>query len=226
MRHYPNIKLLYVEDDEIARENAVEFLEDYFDNIYEAKDGLEALGLYEKYKPDIIITDISMPKVDGLEFVSKIRQSDKKTNVIVTTAYNTKEYLFRAVELQLVKYLIKPVCEDELISAIEVCVENLGLENSNIIEIDENISFDIFNKSLIVNSELVKLRTKEILFLELLAKNRDRFVTYNEIENFVWAESVMSKDALKTLVKRVKTHIGSEAIKNLSGTGYKLECQK
>ena len=60
---YKNIKILYVEDDEITRENAVEYLENFFENIYEAADAIKALQLYEKYKPDIIITDIQMPKL-------------------------------------------------------------------------------------------------------------------------------------------------------------------
>ena len=57
---YKNIKILYVEDDEIARENGIEYLENYFEHIYEASDAIKALQLYEKHKPDIIITDISI----------------------------------------------------------------------------------------------------------------------------------------------------------------------
>ena len=74
-----NIKILYVEDDEIARENGIEYLQNFFEQIYEASDAIKALQLYEKYQPDIIITDIQMPKLNGLEFVKKIRQKDKKT---------------------------------------------------------------------------------------------------------------------------------------------------
>ena len=73
------IKVLYVEDDDVARENGVEYLENYFHNIYEAPDAITALTLYEKHNPDIIITDIQMPKLNGLEFVKKIRQKDKET---------------------------------------------------------------------------------------------------------------------------------------------------
>lgn len=225
MRKYENLKLLYVEDDEITRENGVEFLEEYFDTIYEAKDGLEALEFYDKYSPDIIITDIAMPKVDGLEFIKRVRQKDKRCSIIVTTAYSTKEYLLKAVELHLLKYILKPIKEQELEEALELCVNNLLQQNTNIIKIDESRSFDTFNKTLVVDGEVVKLRTKELLLLELFIKNRDRFVNYSEIESFVWQDMPMSKDALKTLVKRLKSYVGSENIKNLSGTGYRLECQ-
>ena len=219
---YKNIKILYVEDDEIARENGVEYLENFFEQIYEASDAIKALQVYEKYQPDIIITDIQMPKLNGLEFVKRIRQKDKKTQIIIITAFCDKDYLLKAIELGLVKYLVKPVCEKEFEEALFLCVNSLQNNESNIIKLDENSYFDIFNKNLLINEEIIKLRTKEILFLELLIKNKNRYVSYEEIENYVWENSVMTKDALKTLVKNIKTKIPKDLILNLSNSGYKI----
>jgi DNA-binding response OmpR family regulator len=219
---YKNIKILYVEDDEIARENGVEYLQNFFETIYEASDAIVALQLYEKYKPDIIITDIQMPKLNGLEFVKKIRQKDKKTQIIVITAFCDKDYLLKAIELQLVKYLIKPVKEKEFEEALFLCVNSLQEDNSNIVKLENEIYFDTFNKNLVIKDEIVKLRAKEILFLELLIKNKNRYVTYEEIENYVWSDSVMTKDALKTLVKNLKTKIPKDLILNLTNSGYKI----
>ena len=218
-----NIKILYVEDDEIARENGVEYLENFFETIYEASDAIIALQLYEKYKPDIIITDIQMPKLNGLEFVKRIRQKDKKTQIIVITAFCDREYLLKAIELQLVKYLVKPVREKEFEEALLLCIDSLKEDSSNIVKLDESAYFDLFNKNLVINDEVIKLRAKEILFLELLIKNKNRYVTYEEIENFVWFDSVMSKDALKTLVKNIKTKIPKDKILNLTNSGYKID---
>ena len=218
-----NIKILYVEDDDIARENGVEYLENYFDNIFEASDALSALKIYEKENPNIIITDIQMPKLNGLEFIKRIRQKDTKTLVIVLSAFSTKEYLFEAIELQLVKYLTKPICENELYKALELCIDSLNSNSSNIISLDEHIVFDTFNQTLFKNNEVIKLRKKELDLLSLLIKNKNRFVSYEEIENYVWNDSAMSKDALKTLIKNLKTKIPKDLITNLSGTGYKIE---
>ena len=217
------IKVLYVEDDEIARENGVEYLENYFEQIFEASDALSALKLYEEIKPDIIITDIQMPKLNGLEFIKKIREKDKKTQVIVLTAFSHKDYLFQAIELQLVKYLTKPIKEKELQEAIFSCIETIENDSSNIINLSENSSFDIYNKTLICDKELVKLRTKELDLLTLLLKNQNRYVSYEEIENIVWYESAMSKDALKTVIKNLKSKLPKNTISNLSGTGYKID---
>jgi two-component system, OmpR family, response regulator VanR len=217
-----NIKILYVEDDEIARENGVEYLENYFEHIYEASDAISALKLYEKHKPDIIITDIQMPKLNGLEFVKRIRQKDKKTQIIIITAFSDKDYLLKAVELHLVKYLVKPVREKEFEEALFLCINALENDDTNIVKLDEFTYFDTFNKNLISNDEIVKLRAKELSFLELLIKNKNRYVSYEEIENYVWSDSVMTKDAIKTLVKNIKTKIPKDLILNLTNSGYKI----
>lgn len=218
-----NIKILYVEDDEIARENGVEYLQNFFEQIYEAGDAIVALQLYEKYQPDIIITDIQMPKLNGLEFVKKIRQKDKKTQIIIITAFCDKDYLLKAIELGLVKYLVKPVKEKEFEEALFLCVNSLQEDNSNIVKLDVDSYFDTFNKNLVIKDEIIKLRAKEILFLELLIKNKNRYVSYEEIENYVWVDSVMTKDALKTLVKNLKTKIPKDLIMNLTNSGYKID---
>lgn len=218
-----NIKILYVEDDDITRENGIEYLENYFEKIYEANNAITALKLYETISPDIIITDIQMPKLNGLEFVKRVRQKDKKVQVIIITAFSDKDYLFKAIELQLVKYLIKPIKEKELEEALFLCIDSIENDSSNIIKLDDNILFDMYNKTLLVNNEIVKLRTKELLLLELLLKNKNRYVTYNEIENIVWFDSAMSKDALKTVIKNLKSKLPKDLISNLSGTGYKIE---
>ena len=221
-RSTENIKLLYVEDDEIARENAVEYLENYFNTIYEASNAIDALKLYKEHKPNIIISDISMPKLNGLEFVKEIRKTDKKTQIILVTAFCTKEYLLEAIELGLVKYLVKPVEENSLKEALNLCLEAICEDNSNLIEISKDIIFDSFNKNLKIDDELIKLRAKEILFLELLIKNKNRVVSYEEIENYVWHDSVMTKDALKTLVKNIKSKLPKDIIENLASVGYKI----
>jgi two-component system, OmpR family, response regulator VanR len=222
-KFYKNIKILYVEDDAIARENGIEYLENFFEQIYEASDALIALQLYEKYQPDIIITDIQMPKLNGLEFVKRIRQKDKDTQIIIITAFCDKDYLLKAIELGLVKYLVKPVREKEFEEALFLCVDSLENNQSNIIKLQENTYFDMFNKNLVIENEIVKLRAKELVFLELLVKNRNRYVSYEEIENYVWNDSVMTKDALKTLVKNLKTKIPKNLILNLTNSGYKID---
>ena len=212
-----------MEDDEIAKENGIEYLENYFDTIYAASNGLEALHLYDKFTPNLIITDIEMPKLNGLEFVEKIREKDSAVQIIITTAYSHKEYLLRAIELKLIKYLIKPIQQKEFDKALEMSINSIRNNESNIVTIGVDTIFDIYNKTLVKNGTLIKLRTKELSLLSLLIQYNTRYVTYQEIEQKVWDESVMTKDALKTVVKNLKAKLPLNSIVNLSGTGYKIE---
>jgi len=220
---YQNIKILFVEDDDIARENGVEYLSENFEEVFQAKDGLEAWQLYNQHHPQIIITDIMMPKINGLELIERIRKTDKQTQIIITSAFSTKDYLLRAIELQLVKFLIKPITQEQLDVALKLCCDTLSCVQSNVMTIAQECEFDLYNKTLKCQGNLFQLRPKESLLLELLLKNKERYVTYEEIENNVWQENGMSKDALKTVIRDLKNKLPYGILKNLSGTGYKLD---
>ncbi len=218
-----NLSLLYIEDEKFIRENAVLFLEDQFKIIYEAEDAIKGFEIYNTQKPDIIITDISMPCMSGLELCEKIRLIDQKTPIIITTAHADTHYLLKAVELNLVKYLIKPIEEDQLQEAISLCCEKLSSNNSNIVKIIGEYSFDTFNKALFNNDALIKLTKNELLLLDILIKNKHRIVSYEEIEYFIWYDKVMSSDALKSVVRSVRSKIDKSVIENFSKQGYKIK---
>ncbi len=216
-----SLSLLYVEDEAFIRENAVLFLEDSFSEIYEADNAFKALEIYHDKKPDIIITDISMPKMSGLELCEKIRKTDAKTPIIITTAHTKTEYLLKAVELQLVKYLVKPIDEDALMEALELCFERLKKDDSNIVALTQSLTYDTFNEVLFFEDELIKLSLQETKLLKLLLKNPEHICSYQEIENFVF-DGMMSEDALKTLVKNLRKKTAKSLLENHAKIGYKI----
>lgn len=225
MDELKNLKILYVDDEEFIRENAVEYLSFYCDNVFEAKDGVAALEKYEECEPDIIITDIKMPNMNGLEMVEHIRKKDKKTQIIIATAFLDTDYLLKAVELGLVKYLTKPITEDKLMPVLkELSSEFEDEDSSNILEIDSNFTYDLYNKTLLKNKEVLDLTKKELAFLDLLLRNKKRVVSYDEFERVVW-EGYMSDDALRSVVKELRKKISKTAIKNVSGMGYQIKLE-
>jgi DNA-binding response OmpR family regulator len=217
-----NLTLLYVEDEDFIRENAVMFLEDNFKEIYEAENAFRGLEIYQEKNPDIIITDISMPKMSGLEMCERIRKADANVPIIITTAHTNTEYLLQAVELQLVKYLVKPIAEEQLIEALELCYEKLQDGGSNIINLGMGYTFDTFNLTLSLKGELIKLTQKERLFFKLLLKNPSHICSYQEIENYLFDEEGMSSNALRSLVKNVRKKTHKDFIINHSKMGYKI----
>ena len=96
--------VLYVEDDKGIRTNIEEILNHLFKGIYTAKNGIEAYQLYLEHKPDLIITDIKMPRENGIELIKKIRINDSKTRVIIASAHTDLEYMLEAAQLYLIKY--------------------------------------------------------------------------------------------------------------------------
>jgi len=195
---------------------------DYFIQIYEASDGKEALEIYHDKKPDIIITDIEMPNMNGLELCTQIRKNDDKTPVIISTAYTTTEYLLKAVGLNLVKYLVKPIEEKSLFEALTLCFEKIESQNPSIVQLNRKYQYDTFNHTLINGNELIKLTTSQAKLLDILIKNRNRVVSYIEIENYIWYDKAMSNDALRCLVRDVRKIIDKDLIENISKFGYKI----
>jgi DNA-binding response OmpR family regulator len=217
------LTLLYVEDEPLIRQNAVEYLNRYCLKVLEAKNGLEALKIYNTHKPDLIISDINMPKLSGLEFASEIRKEDKHTPIILATAHTETEYLLKAVELQLIKYIVKPITSEKLTEALSMACDTLSNENHHCVLLDTHTSYDSLNQTLIIKNLPIKLTHNELLFFDFLVKNQQRAITYKEIENIIWAYEGMSMDALRSLVRGLRKKLGGDFIENVSGVGYRLK---
>lgn len=127
---YHDLSVLIVEDDLNARVEVIDVLELYFGFVYSAKDGCEGLELIKKFHPDVIVTDISMPCMNGLEMMIETKNSTKSSNFIFTTAYSDPKYLLDAINNQAFAYLVKPIKFDILLEKIaEMLIFNQLPEN-------------------------------------------------------------------------------------------------
>lgn len=217
-----NLKILYAEDEATVRKITVKMLEKHCKNIIEAKNGEEALKLYKKHSPDIIIADINMPKMTGIEAIQNIRETDRNTCIIITTAHTDKNILLDAAELHLEKYLVKPYKKEELLDAMVKCSREMLGAQSNVITFDEGCYYSIDAREVYFNKEMMHLTKKELMLLDLLLKNRNSVVTYKDIENDVWQGRPMAQASLRSLVKLLRKNVPRELISNISGVGYKL----
>ncbi|AOO64285.1 response regulator transcription factor [Sulfurospirillum halorespirans] len=218
-----SLRMLYAEDEEGIRKPMANTLSYYLKEVLEARDGEEALDLYYEQRPDIILTDLRMPKKDGLYMVKEIRKCDKKTPIVMITAHTDKEYLLSAIELKIEKYLIKPVALDELLGALKLCVTEIESGRSLFLEC-KNCKFDFKNRRIVYDDgKETELTHKEADFLELLLRKKGMVVSYEEIEVNVWKEEFMSIAALRTLVKSLRKKLPNSFIKNHSQTGYSFE---
>jgi len=123
-----SLNVLYVEDDHETREELELVLQGWFKNFYCANNGEEGLKLYQQYSPDIVISDIQMPKMNGLSMAADIRSINKSQEIIILSAYNDVEYLFRALELGIKHYITKPVSIERLLDKLLEINQQMNLE--------------------------------------------------------------------------------------------------
>ena len=109
-----NLSLLYIEDDEDTRIELSRYLKRRVGKLYTAKNGLEGLEKYRESPVDIIITDLKMPIMDGLELVKALRKEEEKVSVVITSALSDSERILKAMDLEVVKYVVKPIDPGEL----------------------------------------------------------------------------------------------------------------
>jgi len=123
------LNILYVEDDLETREELVLILKNWFHNLYVATDGQEGLALFKQHKPDIVISDIQMPKMNGLSMSADIKQNNPDQEIIILSAYNDVEYLFRALELGIKHYITKPISIERLLDKLVEIQQQMSLQD-------------------------------------------------------------------------------------------------
>ena len=133
-----DIVILYVEDEDNTKEIYSKALKRVCSKLITASNGEVGLKLYKEYFPDIIITDINMPIMNGLDMAKAIKNINNDANIIFTTAYNESHYFLEAINLQVDGYLLKPVLKKYLLSSIQKIVKSITLKRQIDIEHQKN----------------------------------------------------------------------------------------
>lgn len=216
------LKVLFVEDEEIIRKKTVSSLSYIVAEVQEASNGIEALEKLKTFSPDLIITDLKMPDMSGIELIKEIRKENKEICIIVLTAYTNEEYLIELIDMHIEKYVMKPIYFEKLVSALEDCHKLFTSSKFSIKQLPDEYEYDWNQKILLHKNKLISLTKKEILFLELLFKNINNITTYDQLQKAVWQDSVMTDNALRSLIRNLRRKLPKDFIVNLSGIGYKV----
>lgn len=212
--------ILYAEDDLALANQVIDLLEILDFKVLYAKDGLSALKIIQEEKIDILLLDISMPKLDGLKLLKQIRQNDNKTPVIMITALSDQQTLLNAVELNICRYLVKPFDRLKLEFALDKAIKQV----SNKIKLNDNMYLNVTTNELEINNELIKLSKKEFLLLEILLKNSPNIVDFYTICDYVYNDFDVSSDAIKSLVKNLRKKLNDKGIiQNANARGYYIK---
>lgn len=222
------LSLLLVEDDISLKEELGIFLSDFFNTIDTFGSAEEAYEHYLTTSYDLVITDIQLPKQNGLNLIEKIKKKNPSQMVIVISAYKEVDYFLKSIELGIFSFLTKPFDSQLLINTMIKATNYLQRQHTkndspNIIVLDKGISFDLKTKSLHVKGVVQDLTAKEELLLFILVKNANTFVRNEQLCNEIWQSDEVNNSTLRALVKRVRDKLGyEECIINLKNRGYKL----
>ncbi len=215
-------KVLYAEDEAGIRKHVSDILALFFDHVKAVGDGRAALQELSLSVYDVLIFDICMPHLDGLDVIRQFRKKDKKTPVIILSAHTEHAYLWRAVELKITKYLTKPYDRDSLIGALETSALEI-VDNHLTITLKNGCIYDPRVKTACYETQDNKLSKSESRLFEYFIKRANEVVPFSDISAYMWEFEMPSKEAIKSLVKELRRKMGKDAINNVYGIGYILE---
>ncbi|XHA91829.1 butyrate response regulator transcription factor BumR [Campylobacter jejuni] len=217
--------ILVVEDEVKARESMINILSERFSKVIGAQNGDEGLKKFKKFKPDLVITDIAMPIMDGLDMAREIKEISDDVPIVVLSAYSEKERLLRSIDIGIDKYLIKPVDIEELFKVLDYLIGE-KIEANMLVKISEEYQFNKTKRTLIYSGGEIVLTKKELAFISLLLKQPGALVLHEDIKKNVWIGEHVSDTAVRTFIKRVRDEVGEDFIKNVPSLGYKININK
>lgn len=204
-----NLKILYVEDEEDILKFASMVLEDYVDKLVIARNGKEALEILKNETIDLMITDILMPKLNGIELIREMRKIPLlDLSVIVVTAHTETRYLLDCIELKVDGYILKPIDVEELLKTILRAT------------LPKYQASELRAKNILLNAISVFVGGKKIEIIKYLIEHSDKEnIFYGSYEDIVQEVGVSKPTVVKTFHQLIDTGL----LVRLKNKIYKLQ---
>ncbi len=228
-----DIKILYVEDETPIRKLYTPFIKEKASELYVAENGLEGLKLYKKHKPDLIISDIRMPKMDGLEMINNIKSLQSEVRIIIVTAFSQPQYFTRAIKLGVNGFLVKPVTKDDILAVVDEQINTIRLqkkikieeEKRGIAERDRKKGANILRAVSFAGEEfLLKTRLEEII--PKVLKNLGKATSVSRVylfQNETRSRKIYTSQIFEWVAEGIKSKISDYDLQDipLKTSGFK-----
>ena len=216
------MKILIVEDEDMIREGISDYLTDCGYETIQAADGLEALEQFSNHQVALILLDIQMPKLNGLEVLSEIRKSSQ-VPVLMLTAFQDEEYKMSAFAALADGYLEKPFSLSLLKVRVDAIFKRHYDTGRIFIYRDTEVDFDSYSAK--VAGQEVAVNAKELEILDYLVKNEGRALTRSQIIDAVWktTDEVPFDRVIDVYIKELRKKLDLDCILTVRNVGYKLE---
>ncbi|MCF6206577.1 MAG: response regulator transcription factor [Sulfurovum sp.] len=221
-------KILLMEDDANLNDTVAEFLEEQGHEVVAVFDGYEAQEKLYETKFDLLLLDINVPGIDGLELLKESREEGVVAPAIFITSMDSVDDLEKGFESGCDDYIRKPFAMKELLIRVETLLKRgFFHESKEFLPVSEGIEYDIKSGELIINGETVSLGNKESRLLKLFMKSEGEVLSHERIYKHLWDyEEEPSDSALRTYIKNLRKIIGKERIVSIKKQGYKFVAQK
>ena len=221
-------KLLYVEDDDLARETSLELFSNFFNNIDTAKNGQDGLEKFKSSSYDLIITDIKMPKLDGIEMFRAIRDIDSDIPVLFLSAHNEASFFVEAIKLNVSGYILKPLDIEQFTTQISKSIREIELkEKSN--NYKEKLENEVYERTLELDRKLHYDSTTNLLnrysFFEKIYKLQNPVVFVIDIDRFKFINEFYG-DSIGTFVLKEFARFLLSYVKNTNFEVFRLSADK
>lgn len=213
-----NFNLLVVEDDKVARAMLKQGLKKYFNNFYEADDGLLGLEMFKKYQIDMILTDISMPNLNGFEMIKYIQNIKPDQSFIIMTSYDSDENLLSSLKQGALNFLRKPLDITELQTSLLLSLSKFETIKK---QISKRVFISYKNEMIYQDEKAVYLSHKNHKIFWLLCYNLNNIVRYEIFEDYINDE--FSIKALQMAILRIKKQFPDIKLENVQNMGYILQ---
>ncbi|MAC85215.1 MAG: hypothetical protein CL624_13880 [Arcobacter sp.] len=214
------LTVLYVTNKEDDFKKITSVLEVFFDKISYTNNQDDALDIYQKTFPNIVIVDINLTNSNGIELIKKIRKKNQTIPILVITKNKEISNLIEAIKLNLVDYLLKPIDINKLIFSLNQIAKIILNSGEITTTIKDNIKYHYVEKVVINDNKKESLTKTETRLIELLLINKDKIVSIQEIKRVIWGNKEVSESAFKSLLNRLSKKIGKDTITNSFGIGY------
>ncbi|MBN2965234.1 response regulator transcription factor [Sulfurospirillum sp. T05] len=221
------LSLLLVEDDTALGEELHLFLLDFFEKVTVFTNANDALVWLKNNTADVIMSDICMPDMNGLDFLKRIRKERPHQLLIVISGHPQTDYLLQSIALGIYRFIVKPFDSQQLIEEMHTLTRHLRHQKPQLatstLWIGEIVQYDLETKRLCVNQKPVHLTKKEGVLLHLLALNRHHCLSEETMAQNIWEEPV-PPSTVRALIRRLREKLAlPRAIVNYRGFGYQLK---
>lgn len=215
------MKILLVEDEELLSNVITKGLKKLGFAVDQVYDGEAALYLYDVNNYDLIILDLNLPIIDGMDVLGRIRQNDFKTKILILSARSEIIDRVSGLNQGANDYLVKPFEFDELVARIHNLIRQSFIQTPSKLSV-RNLTIDLLAKTVAINNVFLSLTNKEYAILEYLMLNQGKVISQSELIEHVWdSEADPFSNSLKFHLYSLKKKLGQEnIISNIRGQGY------